>query len=244
MAPFRHIRRATGLHAVLENEILTAVSHADANFYLRRPPNAPENQAQSWFWKDDNSASGGKFWRRQLDTQATLKLFDERFRSGFAFISPAQICEMYLLPKKAGPTDTLVPDQWPDEISRLIKTNGADSILKFWEEHAVTGENLKERPYTNIYPRLTTRSNTYQVFMRAQVINKARSSNPAKFEATVDQIGAEYRGSAVIERYLDLNDPRLKPAQGLDFATGDLASKPTLDDLHKFRVITQKRFDP
>jgi len=224
--------------------LITAVSHADANIYLRRPGSAPPNGAQTWFWKDDSSASGRKFWHRQIDLEATMKLFDERFESGFSFISPAQICEMYLLPKKADATDTLVPTQWPDKMTDLIKTGNQSGILKFWEDHAITGENLKERPYTNIYPRLTTRSNTYQVFMRAQVIRKARSSDPSKFEADKDQIGAEYRGSAVIERYLDLHDDQLDPSSGLDYATGDITSKPTLDDLHRFRVIAQKRFDP
>ncbi|MCW0220914.1 MAG: Verru_Chthon cassette protein A, partial [Prosthecobacter sp.] len=244
MAPFRHIHRATAMHAVMKSELITAVSHADANIYLRRPGSAPPNGAQTWFWKDDSSASGRKFWHRQIDLEATMKLFDERFESGFSFISPAQICEMYLLPKKADATDTLVPTQWPDKMTDLIKTGNQSGILKFWEDHAITGENLKERPYTNIYPRLTTRSNTYQVFMRAQVIRKARSSDASKFEADKDQIGAEYRGSAVIERYLDLHDDQLDPSSGLDYATGDITSKPTLDDLHRFRVIAQKRFDP
>lgn len=245
MVPFRHIHRATAMHALMKSEVLTAVSHSDANVYLRRPGNRPEGAGvETWFWKEDSSAAGRKFWHRQIDTDATLKLFDERFASGFAFISPAQICEMYLLPKKADSSDTQVPNQWPDNITELIKTGNPNGILKFWEDHAVTGENLKERPYTNLYPRLTTRSNTYQVFVRSQIIQKARSSSSEKFEADKDKIGAEYRGSAVIERYLDLQDPQLDAAQGLDFATGNLMAKPPLEDMHKFRVIAQKRFDP
>lgn len=241
MAPFRHIRRATAMHAVMKSEVLTAISHGDANVYLRKPSGAPSGKGESWFWTEDTSARGGKFWYRQLDVDATLKYFDERFSSGFNFISPAQICEMYLLPKKAGPSDTLVPDNWPDQLQDLLRTGSANTILQFWEDHAITAENLKERPYTNLYPRLTTRSNTYQVFVRAQVINKARSADPSKFEADKDSIGAEYRGSAVIERYLDLNDTRLT---GLDYAVGNISSKPRLDEFHRFRVISQKRFDP
>jgi len=243
MAPFRHIRRATGLAAVMKSELLTAVAHADAFDYLRRPPKAPA-LAQTWFWKDDNSASGKKFWHRQVDTDATLKLFDERFNSGFAFISPAQICEMYLLPKKAGSSDTLVPVTWASKISDLLKASSSSSILKFWENHAVTADNLKERPYTNMYPRLTTRSNTYQVHMRIQTIKKARSSDPAKFVAGTDKTSSEYRGSVMIERYLDLNDPALSASKNLDYATGTALSKPPLEDFHRFRIIAQKRFDP
>jgi len=245
MVPFRHIHRATAMHALMKSEVLTAVSHDDANIYLRRPGSRPDGQgAETWFWGEGNGVSGKKFWHRKIDIDATLKLFDERFQSGFAFISPAQICEMYLLPKKADASDTQVPDQWPNNVTDLIKTGNPNGIHKFWEDHAVTGENLRERPYTNLYPRLTTRSNTYQVFVRSQVIQKARSSASDSFDSEKDQIGAEYRGSVIIERYLDLQDPQLDSAQGLDFATGNLMAKPPLEDMHKFRVIAQKRFDP
>lgn len=243
MAPFRHIRRATGLAAVMKGEVLTAVANADANYYLRRPGSAPTNATQTWFWKGDTSATGSKYWHRQIDINATLKLFDERFGAGFAFISPAQICEMHLLPKRVNSSDTLVPATWPDKLADLLKTNG-NSILKFWEDHAVTAENLKERPYANIYPRVTTRSNTYQVHMRVQSLKKARSSAPDTFVAGVDQVTSEYRGSAVVERYLDLNDPAFDPSAKLDYATGSPLAKEPLDHLHRYRVIAQKRFDP
>lgn len=243
MAPFRHIRRATGMAAVMKSEVLTAVSTADANFYLRRPSGAPSNGGQTWFWKEDTSSSGGKHWHRMVDTEATLKLFDERFGSGFAFISPAQICEMHLLPKRSAPGDTLVPATWPTKIADLMRPSG-NSILKFWEDHAVTAENLRERPYTNIYPRVTTRSNTFQVHMRVQSLKKARSSDVEKFVPDVDQVTSEYRGSAVIERYLDFNDPAFDTSARLDYATGNPLSKEPLDHLHRFRVISQKRFDP
>ena len=48
----------------------------------------------------------------------------------------------------------------------------------------------------------------------------------------------------VIERYLDLNDPALDKSKNLDYATGSPLSKPSLDELHRFRIIAQKRFDP
>ncbi len=244
IVPFRHIKRATGLAAVMKSEFLTAVSFNDANVYLSRPGGAPANKGQSWFWKEDSSASGKKFWHRSINVDATLKLFDERFSSGFAFISPAQICEMYLLPEKGGAADTLAPNVWPDKIKDLLKAGAPNGILKFWEDHAITSDNLKEKPYTNIYPRLTTRSNTFQAYMRAQTIKKARSTDPEKFEIGKDALGAEYRGSAVIERYLDLNDPALDAGKNLDFATANPTSKPPLDALHRFRVISEKRFDP
>lgn len=212
----------------MKSEVLTAVAHADANYYLRRPRAAPTGKGESWFAKEhvDNVYDirgkqvnvGRLFWHRKVDTEATLKLFDERFRSGFAFISPAQICEMHLLPKRMDPSDVRVPEPWPDNFKDLLKVGAPNGITKFWEDHAITAENLKERPYTNMYPRLTTRSNTFQVHVRSQVVRKARSTDPETFDSTKDSVTAEYRGSAVVERYLDLNQPQLAAGSTLDYA--------------------------
>ena len=150
---------------------------------------------------------------------------------------------MHLLPKRVNSADTLVPAAWPDNIADLMKVGG-NGILKFWEDHAVTAENLKERPYANIYPRVTTRSNTFQVHMRVQSLKKARSTAPDTFEAGKDEVSAEYRGSAVIERYLDLNDPAFDAGSKLDYASGQPLNQEPLDHFHRFRIIAQKRFDP
>lgn len=251
MAPFRHIKRATGLYALLKSETHTAVDFDDANYYLRYPSGAPSGKGQTWFAREDkdtyydNRNKGRKFWHRKIDADATTKIMDERFGKGFAFISPAQICEVYLLPKKGGSGDINTPDKWAETLTTLLTPTNDNGILKFWENHPITGENLKEKPYTDLYPRLTTRSNTYQVHMRAQTIKKARDTDPNKFVSGKDTVGAEYRGSAVIERYLDLNDPALQPTSGLDYAA---TTKPTamssLEAYHRFRVISQKRFDP
>jgi hypothetical protein len=60
----------------------------------------------------------------------------------------------------------------------------------------------------------------------------------------VDSVTAEYRGSAVIERYLDFADPALLPTAGLDYALGNPLAKQSLENLHRYRIISQKRFDP
>lgn len=250
MAPFRHIKRATGLYALLKSETHTAVDFDDANYYLRRPSGAPANKGQTWFAKEDQDTyydsknKGRKYWHRKIDADATTKLMDERFGNGFAFISPAQICEVYLLPKKGGSMDLKTPDKWAEKIKDLLNPSNASGILKFWEDHPITAENLKEKPYVDLYPRLTTRSNTYQVHMRVQTIKKARSTDPNKFVVGTDTTGADYRGSAVIERYIDLNDPALQPSKGLDYANSNPTTKPSLETFHRFRIIAQKRFDP
>lgn len=41
--------------------------------------------------------------------------------------------------------------------------------------HYLTGDNSRERPYATIYPRLTTKSNTYTVHMCVQPLKKVKS---------------------------------------------------------------------
>lgn len=204
--PFTNIRRASGLHAVLEKERLTAVSKTDMSVYKAWPV-AGDNTT---FWKDQN----GKTWHHQLNIAATLRQFDQRFRTGKAFITPSEICDIHLVP---------------------VGVNDAAGMDSFWEEHRLTGDNTRERPYANIYPRLTTRSNTFKVHYVAQTIAKARSSPPDEVDNEVDKVTSEHRGSTVIERYLD-------PAQrNLPDFTSALTPD-TLDQYHQFRVIETKKF--
>jgi hypothetical protein len=102
----------------------------------------------------------------------------------------------------------------------------------------LTGDNTRESPYNQLYPRLTTKSNIYQVHYRVQVLKKARSTAAAEWNEETDTITAEQRGSAIIERYLDPNDSSLP----------DFIAKPdqdgSLDDHYRFRVIGRKTFTP
>ena len=91
-------------------------------------------------------------------------------------------------------------EQW-DEENRGIRN--------FWWKHRLTGDNTMEQPYGNIYPRLTTKSNTFKVHMTVQTLKKVRGTPHASFVPGDDQVTAEYRGSAVIERFLDPNAPEM-----------------------------------
>ncbi|HSI62774.1 MAG TPA: Verru_Chthon cassette protein A, partial [Candidatus Saccharimonadia bacterium] len=203
--PFTNIRRASGLHAVLEKERITAVSKADMQDYKAWPV-AGNNDT---FWKE----SDGKSWHHKVNIEATLRQFDDRFTKGKAFVTPSEICDIHLV--AAGVAD-------------------ADKMKDFWEEHRLTGDNTRERPYANIYPRLTTRSNTFKVHYVAQTITKARSTEP-DVVTEADKVTSEYRGSTVIERWLD---PARKDLP--DFASGFTSD--TLDQHHQFRIIETKKF--
>ncbi len=96
----------------------------------------------------------------------------------------------------------------------------------WWTSHRATGKNLRERPYATIYPLLTTKSNTYSVHVWAQSLVRGTT-----------KVTGEYRGSTMIERYIDPMDERL----------GDTSYDPdthSLEPLYRFRVLEVKRFAP
>lgn len=101
-----------------------------------------------------------------------------------------------------------------------------------------TGDNTREAPYAQLYPRLCTRSNVYRVHYRVQLLKKSRSTNPAEWDETKDQVVAEYRGSSVVERYLDPHD------QAVPDMAGTINTADALDDYFRYRVVDKQPFAP
>lgn len=97
---------------------------------------------------------------------------------------------------------------------------------------------MREPPYNQLQPRLTTRSNTFQVHYRVQCLQKARSTAPASWDEAVEKPVAELRGSTLFERYLDPNDPAIPDYVADPDAPG------ALDNHYRFRIIGQKHFKP
>ena len=54
--------------------------------------------------------------------------------------------------------------------------------------HYLTGDNMLERPYAHLYPKLTTKSNTYTVHVRVQALKKATNTPIAMFKDGQDQV--------------------------------------------------------
>lgn len=202
--PFTHIRRASGLHALLASERITAIPTADAPNYKTVP-------AAGGFW-----SAADKRWHYKIDAAKTLAQLDARFTTGKVFLSPSEICDIHL-----------VPDHDVESHAKMDT---------FWSSRRLTGDNTRERPYANLYPRLTTRSNTYRVHYIAQVVRKARASSPDTVTSK-DKFESEYRGSSVIERYLD-------PAQAdlPDFTASTTTSAESLDNYYQFRVLEKRKF--
>ncbi|HYF34766.1 MAG TPA: Verru_Chthon cassette protein A [Prosthecobacter sp.] len=207
-------------------------------------------------------ADGGDsahWWKQDVAdrVEGTLRQFEERFyfgagptakngqdlpteHRGGLFRSPSQICEIHLIPAR------LRNDFGGG--NRVIKAEDVKSyntrrqkMAAFWHAHSPTGDNTRERPYSNLYAKLTTRSNTFRVHVRAQTIGKAGRSVPADtFDPSTDKILAEFRGSFLLERYIDTRDANLP-----DYADGgDPFAKPPLESFYRFRVLESKRFAP
>ncbi|MCB1275000.1 Verru_Chthon cassette protein A [Prosthecobacter sp.] len=238
--PFTHITRATGMHAVMKGEFITAVP---LQHVTKAKAFKPTNGGSVW---DNflNEKDDGIYWHRPIDVEETLRQFDERFASNSGvnvnsrglFRTPGQICELYLIPESRTGTLTVNPTK-PMTSPATRKTQ----MASFWEKHRVTGDNVRERPYSNLYSRLTTRSNTFRVHVRAQVLRKARSTSPTKFDPAKDAVLSEYRGSTLIERYIDPNDTASIPDYAL---SGSPLSETPLESFYRFRALETKRFSP
>jgi hypothetical protein len=178
------------------------------------------------------------------------------FRGGL-FRSASQICEMHLIPSRVstanaanGNGNILAVNNATANINptSLTSYNGRETAMRnFWTNHCSTGDNTRERPYSNLYAKLTTRSNTFRVHVRAQSILKAkRGPNPRGFDASQDEITGEFRGSFLLERYIDQADLEAAGTK-VDFTVGnplDETNHPPLDSYYRFRVLESKRFAP
>jgi uncharacterized protein (TIGR02600 family) len=173
-------------------------------------------------------SSNSKNYRFEIDADKTLEQFRQRFAAQEIFRSASQICEVYLVPKGV-PGFTNVE---------------ADAMPAFWQAHALTGDNVKERPYGGLYPRLTTKSNTYTVHYQVQSLQQAgrsRGDDPAawaSWDEERDSVTGESRGSTTLERYLDPGDATVP-----DFALAENAAA-SLDQHYRFRVLSTKKFSP
>ena len=179
--------------------------------------------SQSLLYKLPGKASRKPSFRYPINIDETLKGFTQRFDSHDIFRSAAEICSLWLVPQTGNATFNSIGDNW-------------------WKDYALTGDNSRERPYADIYPRLTTKSNSYTVHYTVQSLQKRGAADPAIWEEGKDHISGELRGAASIERYLDPSDPMFsKP--GNDFATQVAAgTNVSMDSFYKFRVLQEHLF--
>jgi uncharacterized protein (TIGR02600 family) len=209
--PFTYITRNTALRSVLASERVARVRRSDANVYKTRPATG------SGLTSDARRAIN-------LDeTGGTLRQFRERFQNGGIFLSPTEICDVFLVPEG---------ETWTSDSAALSEWYG--------DNFALVGDNTRERPYANLLGRLTTKSNTFTVHYTVQALKKVPGSQPGTWTEGKDKVLGTLRGSTMIERYLDPEDPAL-PDYPTDLSKID--SDP-LDGHYRWRIIQNRTFAP
>jgi uncharacterized protein (TIGR02600 family) len=148
-----------------------------------------------------------------VDEDATIAQIESRFATGDAYIAESEICTVPLVPQGIAVGD--LDGFW----------NGAQGAGR------LTGANLRELPYAQLYGRLTTRSNSYTVHVRVQVLQKLRHDPQQNvWKEGTDLVLGDWRGSYEVERYLD-------PA-----ATAPVTGQPL--GPYRFRIVSSRRFAP
>ena len=212
--PFTYIKRSTAVQAALHTEWITAIPIGRVTDAGRKSGGPGTSSA--------TLNSRNSRWPLNLSTtNGTLVGFEQRFGSNDIFRSAAEICSILLVPTNS---------TWS------AVTGGS-----FWPNYSLTGDNSKERPYARIYPKLTTKSNTYTVHYRVEVLKKRPNSTPATWTEGQDKVLSTYRGSTTIERYVNPRDTSLP-----DYATLTIPVTGTnaLPNFYKFRVAGERQFNP
>jgi uncharacterized protein (TIGR02600 family) len=225
MMPFPYIQRKTGLDAVLKSVWMTAL-----------PAGAAGTSSTSSFvalYKSYGLLASNNIetthTRYPINVQETLKAFDYKFQQGDIFRAASQICDIFLYPNNPDTSNTPLVSE-----SSLGSTS---AITQWWKSQQLTGDNAREDPYNALYSRVTTKSNTYTVHWRVQVLNKARGTDAATWTEGRDHAAAELRGSTLIERYLDSNTTLTD-----DYATSSSATP--LSQFYKWRIVSENFFHP
>jgi len=241
MLPFTNIERSTAVHAALRSVRVRAmpaklawVGNSNRTNYRDISTGVEECYKSAGHWMKFETSYA-------VNASETLKAFERRFDAeNDVFRSSSEICDIFLVPKKiegrtyspaasanTNPTYETVNRWWNGELNTQL--DGME----------LTGDNTRESPYNQLYPRLTTRSNVFQVHYRVQTLTKARSTSVNTWDDGKDQIAADYRGSAIIERYLDPNTTSLP-----NFITTLSQPEAAVDDHYRFRIIQRKQFAP
>jgi hypothetical protein len=210
--PRSYIRRDTAIRGVMRSVWMMAV---------------PTNQVNMGHSEANDGNWATNAMRFPINLDKTIEQFEKRLndqnvsvssRSGNLYRSASEICDVDLYPGTTGGVTAPTVTNW----------------ATFWNNsYAATGDNMRERPYAHIFPRLTTKSNVFTVHMRCQTIKKGQGSKPGEFDPKKDQIVGEYRGSSVIERFIDPNDKELQNYN---------PTSEKVDPYYRYRIVSTKHF--
>ncbi len=240
--PFMYIERTTALHALLRGERMASIPNSAAERYKNVSATTGEP-----------AGTQDATYRSFINAKETVRQFLKRYNEGMdfdsdppsgnalafnLFRSASEICEVWLVPEGTSGSDG---DRTLEKIVGTV--SGSGERQGFWAEHLLTGDNLRERPYANLYPRVTVRSNVFKLHLVAQTLQKATSRDPKKFDSVFDSITAEWRGSCMIERSINPRDAGLTNIDytNLNSAVIDTKVTPKLDRYYTYRVTEVKQ---
>ncbi len=227
LAPFDWIDRHTGIYALMKNLKVPAI-HNNAS-------------SGNLFYKSgtqgNNATSRNPSYRFHINVDETMEGIRNRLDSGL-FRSASEICQIFLVPEL--PT---AGDGYPWKLPQEIIAGGIEEpstynlTPEWWDQFTLTGDNLRESPYNQLYSRVTTRSNVYRVHYRVQAVKSSGRTTSSGGPAF--NVLGEQRGSYLIERYLNPNDDELIAAlPDIENLTA------SLDDYYKIRILESNRFNP
>ena len=257
IAPFTYINRDSALRGVLKSVDLVAVPDSAANTY----------KYFSWgrtFNSPPNGTTNNFYYHYPIHLNQTLQQFTSKFATNGFFRSGAEICSVWLYPGLAPGAGGLATNTATLASATLSgDVNGTTSNIYNWwyanlgtTRKGLTGVNMRQRPYTAIYPNITTKSNTYQIHYRVQTLKQTVTAHGSDWSTwkdpasggITDKVIAEQRGSAVIERYIDPNDPTIPDfASSVTSGAGgavSISSTNSMDAYYRFRVFNAKQFTP
>jgi uncharacterized protein (TIGR02600 family) len=225
IAPFVFIERSTGIYAVLKALKMSAIPDALSASYRTDESALP-------------SSSSNPTWRYNIDVPAVVAgMKSTRFDLNDAYRSASEVCSIFLVPEKQ-PGATAATPTGPSGTTPLQRYN---NTANWWDDKRLTGDNLRESPYDQIYSRITTKSNTFTVHYRVQALKQVPAGRASAVDwgtwvESKDQVVSEGRGSETIERYVDPNDTAIP-----DFALPANYSK-NLAPYYRWRTLSARRY--
>jgi uncharacterized protein (TIGR02600 family) len=260
IVPFAsYIHRSTALHAVMKSTRILAIASTFNNLNYPGDPSAKATYLHTY----NTPAPWGNYSMRYgINLAATIDDFPTATNAAYAdsafyqrfdtnhdlFRSASEICNIFLVPQQVPSSTYTYP---PTSVAPLPPTDASSTDMEaWWKNFQLTGDSGRKSPYNQIYPRLTTKSNTFQVHMRVQVLTQTPGDRASGTFSTTggDSIASEYRGSAIVERYLDPNQttPTALPDFATVFAANSSAPGPTgtVDNYVRYRVVSTHAFAP
>jgi uncharacterized protein (TIGR02600 family) len=250
IVPFTYLTRDTAVRAVLKSVRMMAIPTNNAG---GGTVSGIAYGADTTCYKYPN-ASGPSDYRYTInpdEATGTLAGFQNRFNTGDIFHSASEICNLYLVPQylvnwnSTSNGETISATTAAGVPTTFTSSSAMASAMNtWWKNYTLTGDNVREEPYGYIYPRLTTKSNAFTVHVRVQTLKKAptTAADPAnQFVNGQDQVTSEYRGSYILQRYLDPNSDSLVTSTG---AAGTETDPNSMVGPYKYRIVATKRFAP